>query len=137
MNTCFLLAYVAGLQLVQRSPKRSVEEDIDNGTTTEVPGSPHEQATHGSTDAPPRRRQLQGTVVTSVHFTCIDRYRVCHLHSNICARTLTFVIVINIFRVFFCVRCGWVVLNMINPLHATIVFTLELASNNCSGKSCC
>ena len=67
MKTCFLLAHVAGLRLFQSSPKRSMEEDIDSGPTTEVPGSPHEQATHGSMDAPLRRRQLQGTVVMSVY----------------------------------------------------------------------
>ena len=67
MKTYFLRALVAGLQLVQRSPKRSIEEDIDSGPTTEVPGSPHEPATHGSMAAPLRRRQLQGTVVMSVY----------------------------------------------------------------------
>ena len=71
MKTCFLLVYAAGLQLVERSPERSMEEDIDSGPTTEVPGSIHEQATHGSMDAPLRKRQHQGTVVMSINLTCI------------------------------------------------------------------
>ena len=48
-----------------------MEEDIDSTPTTEIPGSLHEQATHGSMDAPLRKRQLQGTVVMGVHFTHI------------------------------------------------------------------